>query len=120
MSHEIVSNKPRSSFVDRVKSAIVPSRVIPPVSISRGGQIVHHDPAVVSGTKDGLDSESLMRMIREITQQIGDYKRQNSLCGNRYVIPALRKARAAMVSDLESKFRIHWKIDNDGQCYFYR
>lgn len=65
-----------------------------------------------------IDPQQLIRMIKQVTQTIGEYKnRDNPYAG--YVIGALRKARSDMVSDLEHHFNIHWEIDEEGKCVFF-
>ncbi len=72
----------------------------------------------VSGAEYLIDHESLCRAIKNVTQTIGEYKQKDNAYA-RYVIPALRKARSDMVSDLESHFGIHWEIDEGGRSRFF-
>jgi hypothetical protein len=72
----------------------------------------------VGGATFQVDADMLMRMVKQITQQIGEYKDMDNIY-SRYVIPALRKARSDMVSDLERHFAIKWELDRQGQSVFY-
>ena len=72
----------------------------------------------VGGGQFQVDADMLMRMIRQLTQQIGEYKDMDNIY-SRYVIPSLRKARSDMVSDLERHFSIKWELDKQGQSVFY-
>jgi len=78
-----------------------------PKSLKIGGKVYEVDP------------RQLIRMIKQVTQTIGEYKdRENPYAG--YVIGALRKARNDMVSDLETHFNIQWEIDeHSGRSIFY-
>jgi len=73
----------------------------------------------VGGELFQIDPAQLMRMIKQITQTIGEYKAMENAYG-RYIIPALRKARSDMVSDLENNFGIHWEIDASGSSRFFK
>lgn len=121
MSNEI------STSVKKVQS-LVPSlfkrRTEVAPRVTPGGHVIHSKPLPVAVyqpvKKHDIDVDALIRMIKQVTQSIGEYKDQDNDYGNRYIIPALRVARSNMVTDLESKFGIHWKIDDDGKCYFYK
>ena len=79
---------------------------IRPKQIRKFGELVYLDP------------ELLMRMIRRVTQNIGEYNDVDNVYA-KYIVPALRKARGDMVSDLETHFRIHWRLDEQGRSDFY-
>ena len=72
---------------------------------------------IIGGEPFDIDPEALMRMVKQITQQIGEYKSMNNTY-TRYVVPALRKARSDMISDLEHHFHIKWRLDSNGQSVF--
>lgn len=72
----------------------------------------------VNGKKFEADPRELIRIVKSITMTIGEYKSQGNLQAE-YVIPALRKARSQVVSDLETHFRITWRInDQTGKSEF--
>ncbi len=73
----------------------------------------------VAGKQHELDHEALIRMVRQVTQTIGEYAGQETTYAA-YIANALRKARADMVSDLEHYFGVHWRIDEaTGKSVFY-
>jgi hypothetical protein len=77
-----------------------------PRDIDIDGQIIPADPY------------DLIAVIKNLTQQIGDWKKMDNLMG-KYMIVALRSARTAAVSDLK-KFGIHWQIDKtSGESHFW-
>jgi len=118
---------PRWQLKDTAKSTRAPvpapAKQTPPVVIEQRTQMVEvrRSTAVVRvmGENFEIDPSQFIRMIRQITQTIGEYKAMDNVYG-RYVIPALRKARSDMVSDLENKFGIHWEIDSNGNSRFYK
>jgi len=71
----------------------------------------------IDGEKFQIDAPTLMRIVRHLTQSIGEYKRRDHIYA-RYVIPALRKARGDVVSDLEKHFGIKWEL-KDGRSVFF-
>jgi hypothetical protein len=73
---------------------------------------------VVGGEEFATDAPTLMRMIRQVTQTIGEYKHMDNIY-SRYVIPALRKARSDIVSDLERHFGIKWELNTQGHSVFF-
>lgn len=81
--------------------------------------LVRPKSVMISGKKHEIDPYQLMRMIKRVTQTIGEYNKVDGPYAA-YIVTALRKARGDMVSDLEHHFRIHWQIDqNTGQSVFY-
>lgn len=63
----------------------------------------------------------LCRIIKNITQQIGEYKKSRDPMAERYLIPALRNARSRVVADLESLYHITWEINPEtGESVFYQ
>lgn len=73
----------------------------------------------IAGQVYTVDPQQLMRMIRQVTQTIGEYKDQDNPYAE-YVVRGMRKTRSDMVSDLEHHFKIHWQIDEaDGRSVFY-
>lgn len=87
---------------------------------SRGQAIqVRSKVLKISGKNHTVDPYQLMRMIKQTTQTIGEYKERDNPYAS-YIIAALRKARGDIASDLESHFRIHWEIDQmSGNSVFY-
>ena len=87
----------------------------------RGGALVQvrSKALKIDGKVYNVDPRQLIRMIKQVTQTIGEYKsKDNPYSG--YVIGALRKARSDMVSDLEHHFNILWEIDEaTGRSVFY-
>jgi hypothetical protein len=72
----------------------------------------------ISGKEHKVDPRQLIRMIKNITQTIGEYKSQDNPY-SAYVTSALRKARNDIASDLENSFSIHFSIDeNTGKSQF--
>lgn len=66
-----------------------------------------------------VDAYDLMRMIRQVTQTIGEYKEAEHTY-SAYVIHGLRKVRNDMASDLETHFSIHFQIDpQTGKSIFF-
>ena len=80
---------------------------------------VRAKPLKIAGKTYNVDPRQLIRMIKQVTQTIGEYKDKDNPYGS-YVVGALRKARSDMVSDLEHHFSIHWEIDEaSGRSIFY-
>jgi hypothetical protein len=83
-----------------------------PISLDRKKELK------VCGKKFAVDPRQLIRMIKNITQTIGEYKNQENPSAL-YVVAALRSARANVAADLENTFNIHWQIDeNTGKSIF--
>jgi hypothetical protein len=73
----------------------------------------------IAGKVHKVDYQQLIRMVKQVTQTIGEYKDRDNPYAS-YVIGSLRKARADMVSDLESHFGINWEInEKTGKSVFY-
>lgn len=73
----------------------------------------------IGGQKVPVDPYQLMRIIKRLTQNIGEYK-ESETPHAKYIVTALRKCRGDAVSDLEHHFHIHWQIDEEtGQSVFY-
>jgi hypothetical protein len=72
---------------------------------------------VIQGKKYKVNAYQLMRMIKRITQNIGEYKEMETPY-SAYIITSLRKARGDIVSDLEHYFHIYWSLDETGQSVF--
>jgi len=90
------------------------------VQRSVGGTVlrVRKREVTIDEKKYDADPHDLISMIRTITQQIGDHKKEESLLA-KYMISGLRKVRSAMVSDLQ-KFGIHWEIERGtGESIFW-
>lgn len=71
----------------------------------------------INGKSFEIDPRSLIRMIKQTTQSIGEYKDQDNPY-SAFIISALRKTRADMVSALENKFGIYWQIGTSGESVF--
>ena len=80
---------------------------------------VRAKPLKINGKVYDVDPKQLIRMIKQITQTIGEYKERDNVYSG-YVVSALRKCRSDMISDLEQHFHIHWEIDEaSGRSIFY-
>jgi len=74
---------------------------------------------VIAGEKRKVDPYQLIRIIKRVTQNIGEYKSAEDIYG-KIIIGALRKARGDLVNILEDSFGIHWQIDErTGASVFY-
>lgn len=72
----------------------------------------------IYGQKHNVDPRALMRMIKNITQTIGEYKRSDNPLSH-YAIHALRKSRSDVAADLENTFGIQMNIDKEtGETIF--
>ena len=91
-----------------------------PLAKRGGGAVVQvrAKEIMVAGKKVTLDPYQLIRMIKQVTQTIGEYKGQNNPYAL-YVVKGMRKIRCDMVSDLEHNFRINWQVGDDGTSVFY-
>lgn len=121
---DAIATVPKTKELAPVESAPVDDVVIyqgnPLVGRPRGEMVQVRPKALkIAGKVYNVDPRQLIRMIKQVTQTIGEYKdKENPYSG--YVIGALRKARSDMVSDLESHFNIHWEIDeHTGRSVFY-
>jgi hypothetical protein len=86
-----------------------------------GGAIVQvrSKMMTVAGKKVNVDPYQLIRLIKRVTQNIGEYKQHEDVYGA-VIIGALRKARGDLVNILEDEFHIHWQISPDtGESTFY-
>jgi len=101
---EVIANK-EVQIVDRKGNAIVVKKVSKIVS--------------VSGKKFDMNPLELVRMIRNVTQQIGDHKR-NGNAYSAYLLPQLRTTRNQMVADLERYFGVSHVISDEGKSIFYK
>ncbi len=74
---------------------------------------------MIAGKKTKVNPQQLIRCIKRITQNIGEYKATEDVYSS-VVVGALRKARGDLVSILESEFHINWQINSDtGESVFY-
>lgn len=71
----------------------------------------------ISSKKYEVSPKQLIRMIKNITQTIGEYKKTDNPM-SAYAIHALRKARNDVSADLENTFRIHTTISESGRTEF--
>lgn len=69
------------------------------------------------GTSYEMTAEELCRMIKNVTQTIGEYKGQKNPYSH-IIVGALRKARRDLVTTLETEFRISYYIGDEGQSIF--
>jgi len=90
------------------------------LSPARGAVVQVREKSVkIDGKVYKIDPQHLIRMIKQVTQTIGEYKNKDNPY-SAYVVGALRKARSDMVSDLEHHFKIQWEIDEgSGRSVFY-
>ncbi len=74
---------------------------------------------MVAGKKRKVDPYQLIRIIKRVTQNIGEYKGYEDVYSS-VIVGALRKARGDLVNILEDEFHIHWQINADtGESVFY-
>lgn len=64
-----------------------------------------------------LDAYDLIRMIRNLTQQIGELKNTDNAYAA-FVGPGFRQARQQMATSLSKHFGIHWSLE-DGNSIFW-
>jgi hypothetical protein len=92
-----------------------------PLAVGSSNALVQVRPRmlVIAGDKVQVTPQSLIRCIKRVTQNIGEYKDQDDVYA-KVVIGALRKARGDLVSLLENEFHIHWQIDKrTGESHFF-
>lgn len=112
------------SIAQRAKKYFYPTERednAPAVQSTHRGLLMRYPPRTVQVGKDVYDDvhpEELMRIIKNITQTIGEYKNQGNMHAS-YAIPALRKARSQVVADLEKHFKITWQANSDGKSEFF-
>lgn len=110
-----------NGLINTVRGGLVSSKIEQPVvdnsdivisNGNHGGAVITVRPKQISvnGKTFNIDPYQLIRMIKNITQTIGEYKSQESPYAA-YVVNSLRKTRASMCDDLTHHFRIHWEID---------
>lgn len=81
--------------------------------------VVRSKTVAIDGANYELNPHMLIRMIKQVTQTIGEYKRQQNAY-SAFIVASLRKARSDMVSVLENKFKINWKLDrNTNESVFF-
>ncbi len=93
-----------------------------PIEVSAEGITIKIPTAKINvdGRLVDVDPRELIRIVKYITQSIGEYKRQGNLYAG-YAVPALRKARSPVVADLERHFGITWRINTQsGVSEFYK
>ncbi|MDE2104738.1 MAG: hypothetical protein KGL39_46305 [Patescibacteria group bacterium] len=99
-------------IANKTKAGLIVGKTASPIQSSK-------KTISVAGHPFRVDHESLIRMIRQVTQTIGEYREQDTPYAA-YIVNALRKARADMASDLEHFFGVHWRIDEGtGKLVFY-
>lgn len=89
--------------------------------LKRNGSIVQvrTKELIIAGKKQKVDPHQLIRMIKRVTQNIGEYKSCEDVYSS-VIVTALRKARGDLVSILETEFNIHWEINQDtGESNFF-
>lgn len=86
---------------------------------TKNGQVVRvrKKSITIAGEKIDLDPKDLMRMIKQITRTIGEYKAMDNPL-SKYVTPSIRSTRDKMVSDLSHHFGISWELDEAGNSIF--
>lgn len=92
------------------------------IVIRKGNNIVQikSKEIVIAGEKHKVDPYQLIRMIKRVTQNIGEYKGTEDDVYSAVIVGALRKARGDLVGVLEKNFNIHWQIGDDGTSIFYQ
>jgi hypothetical protein len=74
---------------------------------------------MIAGQEVKIDPYQLIRAIKRVTQQIGEYKDNDDIF-SLVSANAFRKARGDLVNKLEVHFHIHWHIDKEtGESVFY-
>jgi len=124
---KVVRRTPKTQLakvVRRTRGSVIQRRT------SKGGNLVkrrnttmaavrqEYKTISIGGQNFDIDAPTFIRMIKQITQAIGEYKRMDNVY-SRYIIPSLRKSRSDMLSDLEQHFHVKWEIV-DGQSVFYK
>jgi hypothetical protein len=91
------------------------------IVIRKGNNIVQikAKEIIIAGERHKVDPYQLIRMIRRVTQNIGEYKLTEDVY-SAVITGALRKARGDLVGILEKDFNIHWQIGDDGTSIFYQ
>lgn len=118
-----LEHRQKSKDIDYRRVIDVQSKGIQNVNVYQRGAMVEIRREVqrvkINGEYVDIDAPQLIRMIKQITQTIGEHKRTDNAYGL-FVIPALRKARSDMVSSLEHIFGIHWEINrHTGESRFF-
>ncbi len=103
------------------KKGLAPIRKKNDIVIRKGNNIVQikAKEIVIAGEKHKVDPYQLIRMIKRVTQNIGEYKLTEDVY-SAVITGALRKARGDLVGILEKDFNIHWQIGDDGTSIFYQ
>jgi hypothetical protein len=72
----------------------------------------------IEGKKFDVDPQTMMRMIKQVTRTIGEYKAMDNPMAS-YVTSGMRKSRDNIVADLQRYFGINWQLDEEGNSVFY-
>lgn len=109
-----------STTEPKVNNDIVIHRGSPLANKSQGSLVqVRSRELMIGGKKVKVDPHQLIRLIKRVTQNIGEYKGLEDIYST-IVCGALRKARGDLVNILETEFHIHWNIDKEsGESVFY-
>lgn len=92
-----------------------------PLAQRSAGSVIQVRPreVMIAGEKVKVNPYELIRCIKRVTQNIGEYKEMDGIY-SKVVIGALRKARGDLVSILENEFHVHWQIDKTtGESIFF-
>lgn len=73
----------------------------------------------VGGQKCRVNPVEVIRQIKMLTQQIGQYKSDDNPM-SLIIVRGLRSSRAEFVQILEQEFKIFWKISLTGDSIFFR
>lgn len=73
---------------------------------------------VINKENHQVDAYGLIRIIRNLTQQIGAYKNSDNVY-SAYAKDSLRTMRNNVASDLSKHFGIHWSLDANGNSEFW-
>lgn len=83
------------------------------------GVEVRSKSLMVGKEKFDVDAPTLMAMIRNVTQTIGEYKGAGNAYA-KYVVPGLRRTRQQIAADLQKYFNIKWELNEQGESVFFQ
>lgn len=107
MSELVIQEKPKTSLIQRIAEQRRNE-----IAINLGGSVVRipRQDIMLDDKRYSTDPNELISMIKQITQMVGDYRKENTIFGA-FMIHGLRKVRASMVATLQQHFKISWSID---------
>jgi hypothetical protein len=116
-------NSPETTLVKKTPSTdLAPKQSNNDILIGRpsgaGAMVqVRSKQVVIGGKRIDIDPYQLIRLIKRVTQNIGEYKDLDDAYST-IVCGALRKARGDLVNILECEFHIHWQVENGKSIFF--